>query len=493
MGMTGALVQHMPLSLLYASVDSLKAGFEIKIADVRLNPQDWKEDIASKISSADTILVGISVMTGTPIKNALEITRWIKNEYPHIKVVWGGPHATFSGREILTEPGIDFAIAGYGSKPLSQLAKHLRGDSDSVRLSQIAGLLYRNGGEIAAVEPESKFELIDYRDIPYHFIEKDLYSYGQLDTGDRFFSIYSVMGCPYACAFCSSPAQYKNIKIKYEQISPGDVVDHIEYVQKKYGATYIYFIDDDSFVDLSHVENIIAEIKKRQLKIKLGFRGARINEIKKMSDEYLLMLAQAGTNILHIGAESGSQTILDLINKNCTVDDIIEVNKKMARHQEIKAGYNWIVGLPGETLDDLRKTQKLFLRLIEDNPNAIIFMPNKYRPLPGTVLYKLALKHGYHEPSRLEDWINVEAEGNYIPAWYTRKFSDAINMMRVTSFFIDDKAFKIETGNTIKFKLVRLIAIIYAPLAKFRLKHGLANLLFEYKLFQWLSPILFGN
>jgi radical SAM superfamily enzyme YgiQ (UPF0313 family) len=489
LGISGILVQHMPLSLLYAAIDSIKAGFKIEIVDLRLDPKNWKEEISSKISSGETILIGVSVMTGAPIKNALEISRWIKSEYPDIKVVWGGPHATFNGREILAEASVDFAVAGYGSMPLAQLAKHLRGDKDALEFSALPGIIYRDGNVITAIKPESKFELTDYRDIPYYLIENNLDQYGQLDTGGRFFSLYSAMGCPYKCSFCSSPAQYKNIKRKYEYLFPDDVVDHIEYVQKKYGATYIYFIDDDSFVDLSHVERIIEEINKRGLKIKLGFRGARINEIKKMSDSYLDMLAQAGTNIMHIGAESGSQRMLDLMNKDCTVGDIIEVNNKMAHHPEIKTAYNWVVGLPGETLDDLRKTQELIIKLVEDNPSAIIFIPNKYRPLPGTELYELALKYGYRKPDSLKDWINIEVERDYSLPWYTRKIINTINMMQVTSYFIDDKAFKVETGNTFKFKVIRFIAMIYAPFAKFRLKYGIKDLLFEYKLFKWFSPL----
>jgi radical SAM superfamily enzyme YgiQ (UPF0313 family) len=490
LGMSGALVQHIPLSLLYAAIDSIKSGFEIDIVDVRLCPQTWKDEVASKISPTDTLLLGISVMSGTPIKNALEISRWAKSEYPGIRIVWGGPHATFSGKEILAEPSIDFVISGYGSMPLSRLAKLLRGDTDAVLVSDVPGLLYREGSNIIACEPENKFELTDYRDIPYYLIEGNIDRYGQLDSRDRIFSIYSAMGCPYKCAFCSSPTQYKNIKKKYEPLLPREVVDHIEYVQNKYGATYIYFIDDDSFVDLSHVEAIIDEINRRKMKIRLGFRGARINEIKNMSDEYLSKLADAGTNIMHIGAESGSQRMLDLVNKNCTIEDIIEINNKMARHPEIKTAYNWIVGLPGEEMDDLRKTQKLIMKLIKDNPSAIIFIPNKYRPLPGTALFEVALKYGYIKPARLEDWINMEAEGDYRPSWYTRKMVNMVNMMQVTSFFIDDKISKVKTGNTLKFKIIRLVAKLYAPLARFRLKHGISNLLIEYKLFQWSSILL---
>jgi anaerobic magnesium-protoporphyrin IX monomethyl ester cyclase len=488
MGMSGVLIQHMPLSILYASIDSIKAGFEIDLVDVRLFPKQWKEIIRSKITP-DTILAGISVMTGSPIRNALEITTWIKHQYPQIKIVWGGPHATFNGTDILDEPDIDFVICGYGSLPLSRLAIHIRENRQFSALSEINGLLYRNRDSVVAVPPEDKFEVFDYRDIPYHLIKEEMNRYGQLDSRERIFSLYSVMGCPYKCAFCSSPAQYKNIKIKYEPFSSSEVADHIEYVCKEYNATYIYFIDDDSFVYLDHVERIIDEINKRGLAVRLGFRGARINEIKKMSDEYLDKLAKAGTNIFHIGAESGSQRILNLMRKNCTVEDIVAVNKKMARHPEIKTAYNWIVGLPGETVDDLHATRRLISRLIEDNRNAIIFIPNKYRPLPGTELYDHAVNSGYLKPRKLEDWIEMEAEGDYRQPWYTKDSARMINMMQITSYFIDDKILKLETGNTLKYRIIRVMAMLYSPIAKFRFKHGLVNFLVEYRLFRWFSSL----
>jgi radical SAM superfamily enzyme YgiQ (UPF0313 family) len=482
MGMHGALVQHMPLSILYASIDSVKAGFEIDTLDVRLDPQNWKENLRSKITP-DTIIVGLSVMTGAPIRNALDISRWVKENYPEIRIVWGGPHITFNGEDSMSEPSIDYAIAGYGSKPLSQLAMYIRDDEDAPLLSSISGLIYRDNRQVVVVPSENNFEFVDYRDIPYHFIEADLDRYGQLDSGERIFSMYSAMGCPYKCAFCSSPAQYKGMKQKYVVLSPNDVVDHIEYVQKKYGATYIYFIDDDSFVNLSHVEGIIDEINRRGIKIQLGFRGARINEIKKMSDEFLSKLANTGTNIMHIGAESGSQRILDMIHKNCTVEDIIEVNLKMARHPEIKTAYNWIVGLPGETIEDLRQTQKLILKLLKENPAALIFVPNKFRPLPRTELYELALEYGYKKPTRVEDWIDIEADSDYRPPWYTKEIAETINMMQVTSYFIDRKIFKVKTGDTFKFKLLRFLARLYTPFAVLRVRFGISKLLLEYKLF----------
>lgn len=486
MGMSGALVRHIPLSLLYAAIDALKAGFAVDIVDVRLNPAGWREDINRRISG-DTILVGISVMTGTPVRSALEITRWLKAQHPGLPVVWGGPHVTFCGAEVLAEPDIDFAVCSYGSLPLCRLACHLRGDSDALQLQQIPALLFRDvvTAEVRSNPLDHTFEIPDYRDIPYHLVEAELDRYGQLDAAERIFPLYSSMGCPYHCSFCSSPAQYAGMEKKYLPISAHEVVDHVEYVHSRYSAGYIYFIDDDSFVDLAHVTAIIDEIARRGIHVRLGFRGARVDEILRMDDDFLSKLAAAGTTILHIGAESGSQRMLDLMRKGCTVADIVQVNRRLARHPEITAAYNWVVGVPTETVEDLKKTRDLILLLLQENPAAIIFAPNTYRPLPGTELYELAAGHGYQRPERPDDWINIEVEGDFRLPWLSSEFNRMVEMMRVTSYFIDDKPLKLNTGNTLQFRLLRFATYFYGPVARFRFRYGIATFLLEQRLFAW--------
>lgn len=490
MGMSGALVRHIPLSLLYVAVDAIKAGFIIDVIDIRLNPAGWREEIKACVCD-NTLLVGISVMTGSPVKSALDTTRWLKGQYPALPVVWGGPHVTFCGAEILEDKNIDFAISSYGSLPLCRLAKYLRGDADALSLEKIPGIVYRDDSSvICSVPPENIFELTDFKDIPYHLIETDLDRYGQLDVAGRIFPIYSSMGCPYHCAFCSSPAQYNGMKKKYIAIPVRDVVDHIECIYKLYQAEYIYFIDDDSFVDIDHVSAIIDEIQQRGIKVKLGFRGARVDEILLMDKQFLSKLAAAGTTILHIGAESGSQRVLEIMRKGCSVHDIIEVNRRLAHYPQIIAAYNFIVGIPGESLDDLRLTRELIMRLLEDNPSAIIFAPNMYRPLPGTELYEVALKHGYRRPVKIEEWIDVEVEGVYQPPWISSEFAREVEMMRVTSYFIDDKPLKLETGKTLRFLLLMLVSRIYGPLARLRFRHGITSFLIEQHVFKWFVRLI---
>jgi radical SAM superfamily enzyme YgiQ (UPF0313 family) len=356
----------------------------------------------------------------------------------------------------------------------------------------VHGVSFRRGGKVIQNGVGDKtFEFIPHQEIPYHLIP-DYTQYGQLDQDKLIFSMYSVHGCPYKCSFCSSPAQYSTIEgKKWIPFESSEVVDHIEYVVKTYGANYVYFIDDDSFPKLSHVEGIVDEIRKRDLHVGLGFRGARINEIKRMSHEFLSKLAAAGTNIMHIGAESGSNTMLELIRKDCTVDDIIECNLKLAQHPEIMVGYNFIMGLPGETLGDLKKTRDLMLRLVEDNPHCIIFIPNRFRPLPKTELFELSARDwGYQPPKSLDEWSNIEVEGSYALPWHTPEITRFCNLLVIGAYFIDNKIEKTTEGKSLLYKTARLINRLYRPIAIWRVRNGYDRFLVEYWAYQIVTKIM---
>ena len=488
-GVSGVYVRHMPLSLLYASVELVQNNFDVKLLDTRVHKKDWQKKLKELLTD-DTLLVGISVMSGQPIKNAIQIGRYVKSLATDIPIVWGGPHATFKPKSILEgEWSCDYVVGGYASKTFHQLCLKIQNGEQP---KGIGGICWRHDGEIKQ-NPliEKKFEYIEFQKIPYHLID-DYSPYGQLESDKMIFSMYSSVGCPYKCTFCSSPAQYSNIDgKKWVPLETEAIVDHIELVNKKYGANYIYFIDDDSFPKLSHVEGIIDEIARRKIDVKLGFRGARINEIKRMSHEFLDKLANAGTDIMHIGAESGSDRILKLLKKDSTYEDIVACNRKLAKHPQISAAYNFIMGAPTETLDDLKKTRDLMLQLVEDHPNCIIFPPNKFRPLPGTELYDLAKKEwNYEMPDTLEEWANIEVEADISTDWYDKKFQKFYNLLFTTSYFIDNKVSRLIEGKTLPYKLIRLLNKLYRPLALFRLKNGISYALFEYTAYRIISRLL---
>ena len=483
-GFSGTYVKHAPLALLYASSELVKSGYEVKIYDTRVGSRDWRLGL-QKLISDETLCVGVSVMSGSPIKHAISIGRFVKSLNPDIPIVWGGPHATFYPETIIRDEwSADYVLSGYASAPFKDLVDSIFNEHQP---NTVNGVAWRDGELIRSNPDQQKtFEHIEYWNIPYHLIE-DYSPYGQLDQNKRIFSMYSALGCPYQCTFCSSPAQYKPIAgKKWTPLDHNYIVDHVAYVADKYDANYIYFIDDDSFPKLKHVENIIDTIQERGIEIGLGFRGARINEIMRMSHEFLDKLVAGGTDIMHIGAESGSNRILKMLKKNCTFEEIVESNKKLAAHPDITAAYNFIMGLPTETLNDLKKTRDLMVRLVEDNPNCILFQPNKFRPLPGTELYIQAQEEwGYEMPSTLDAWSEIEVEGDPITnQWYEKGMREFGNMLLITSYFVDNKIEKTTEGTTLFTKLARLLNNIYGPIAKFRMRRGISSLLVEYWVYQ---------
>ncbi|MBF0312114.1 MAG: B12-binding domain-containing radical SAM protein [Oligoflexia bacterium] len=495
LGMSGTFVRHVPIGLLYAAIGLVQKKYDVEIFDCRLYPQNWREILQSKLSeiAKNILAVGVSVMSGTPIKSAIEIGRMVKSIDPEIINIWGGPHATFFPESILENNWYcDIVVSKNAVSSFQQLATALLENSC---YSNIPGIFYKHmtSKEIRSTPADcSTFEFYDYREIPYHLIS-DYSLYGQLDQKDKIiFPMYSALGCPYRCSFCSSPAEYNQIVgPKWVPLPVKEVVDHIAYVVRKYRANYIYFIDNDSFVDLKHVEAIMDEIERQGIRVKLGFRGARINEIKKMTHEFIEKLSRCGTDILHIGAESGSDRILDLIKKNCTVDDIIECNRKLAQHTKIIAAYNFIMGVPTETYEDLVATKDLMLKLIRENPQCLIFTPNKFRPLPGTELFSLVVNTwGYKSPQTLEEWVQVEAEGDYSDLWYTQKMKRYCDLLLIGSYFIDKKIFKVTSGGSLFYRLLRLIARIYYPIIFLRMYFSIDCFFIEHKMYKLIKELM---
>ncbi|MBF0327644.1 MAG: B12-binding domain-containing radical SAM protein [Nitrospirae bacterium] len=488
--LTGAFIRMIPLGLLYAASRVVLDEFPVQILDTRINPS-FDESELFRLINKRTRIIGFSVMSGVSVTESLRLSLAVKAKYPELAIVWGGPHPTFSSLDVMQEKSIDYIIRGYGAQPFHELFLYLIGNSGCIPLREIKGLSWRDKqGHVYHNDIATEFEFINYRHIPYHIIP-DMTVYKHVNKNDIVFPIYSVMGCPYQCAFCSSPVLYAKFAKKWMPYPVDEVVSHIDMVQKKYGATLIYFIDDDSFVDLRHVESIIDEIKKRGINIKLGFRGARINEILTMSDSFLNKLADAGTNTMHIGAESGCNRLLSLMRKNITAEQILEANLKLARHTNITAYYNFIVGFPTETLEETKMTRNLILQLIKDNPQCIVIPLNKPRPLPGTELYELAVLHGYSPPDSLEKWGIYELEASdYNPVWMTKEHNKFIRMMFLCMYFIDGKIFKMASGQSLKYALLKILAWFYRPVANFRFRNGLYQFLIEERIYGMIRRLL---
>ncbi|MBF0299225.1 MAG: B12-binding domain-containing radical SAM protein [Oligoflexia bacterium] len=490
MGLHGQIVKHAPLGLIYAASALVENKVPVQIFDLRLYGRNWQQSLAALISK-ELLLVGISIMSGIPITCAREIAMLVKEQDRAIKIVCGGPHATFYPESLFEEKNFDYVISGYGSKPLYALYCALK---NNLKDLTIPGLSFREEkikGKIVTISVENSFEFIPYKKIPYNLIA-DYSPYGHLNQKKIVFSIYSVLGCLYNCAFCSSPAFYKNFKKKIYLIPVEEVVEHIAFLVETYSVDTIYFIDDDSFVNLKHMEKILQLLHSRQLKLELSFRGARISEIKKMNEQFLLQLEAAGTRFMHIGVESGSDRLLKMIHKDSSYEEIVACNKKLARYKKIVPIYNFVLGLPGETIEDIKVTMKLMLQLLEDNSNCLFPTPNRYIPIHKTKLCELVEeKYGYSPAKNLLQWSKLQGEQwEYDLPWISRKQKKYHNMLILISNFIDNKIVKTLEGKGALLALFKFLNTLYRPFAMFRLRKGSVVFLWEIFFYNMAKPLL---
>lgn len=480
------LVIDFPLSVVYAAVDSVKRGFDIRIIDLRLEEGDWRNTL-SKSLEKKPLLVGVSVMTGTPLHNAREISTFIKNKSPETSLVWGGPHPTVLP-ETINEPYLDYIVRGYGSFPLAELISHLKNRDRS--LSEIKGLSYKHNGQIFHNPRSDKFEMPHFRDLPYRLIEIDSPKYIRSYSGNKMFPIFTSIGCPYRCAFCVHPTIYKVINgAKWRAYEDEEIIGHIEYIIKNFHASHFVILDDTSFPDLKRMRRIFEKILARHINITLEFRGARIDELDRMDDDFLNLMVKAGVRLLLVGVESGSDRVLKSLLKGFTKEQILRVNRKLARHPQITAHYNFIYGCPGETYDDLVETKNVVLQLLEENPNVYFGFGGDWKPIPGTKTLEIAEKeYSYRAPKTIDDWIQIDSSDfktKIVHPWYTRRHDNLIKLLQISAFVIDDKLIKISSNNkSLLYRWLRLMSRIYKPVALFRLKHNFHYFMIEFDLWR---------
>lgn len=462
-GKYDAFVKDLPLGVLCAGRTALAAGFDIEILDQRIETA-WEKRLLKVLHEDHPLLVGLSVMTGKPIEYALQISRLVK-KHSNTPVVWGGIHPTILPDATLQHDAIDFLIRGQGELPLCALAEALTGNTLTV--NQVPALSYKENGHIVHNPVGRVPEFDELPDIPYALV--DVSKYLRFEADAKVFSIITSLGCPHRCAFCYN-SSYSGRLWKPEKVE--NTITRMEAIINGYKPNYISVIDNDFFVDLRRARALFEALEKKKWKISIGFRGARIDELHRMNDDFLGLMQRVGVKHLHIGAESGSQRILDLMIKKVKVEQVYEVNRRLARFPRLLPSYNFFSGVPTETIEDIHASIEMIFRLLAENPHCQISGFNQFTPYPGTELFDLAIEHGLQAPDDLEGWIDFDesdcAKNN---PWIDPERKRLLDTLYLTGFFIDHKFQTHFTGNSLKSRMLRHVAAFYRPLARLRFKN----------------------
>jgi anaerobic magnesium-protoporphyrin IX monomethyl ester cyclase len=319
-------------------------------------------------------IVGIYVNLMTRL-NVLRLIKFIrsKQELLETTIILGGPEVTHSA-ENFVKAGADFIVSGEGEETMLELCREIL--TGTRQFDVITGISYHNGKEYVKNAPRANMR--DLTALPEPAREKvnmeAYFSAWKSKHGQSAVSVSTMRGCPYTCKWCSRAVYGKS----YRRRNPVQVVDELEKLCGAYTFDTIWFVDDVFTISHSWLQEFHDEIVKRKLEI----RYECITRADRMNEEVIGLLKHSGCFRVWIGAESGSQKIIDAMDRRVEVQQVREMIQS-SRKAGLQAGTFIMVGYPGETESDLRET--LHHLKVADPDHYTITVAY---PIRGTPLYE---------------------------------------------------------------------------------------------------------
>jgi radical SAM superfamily enzyme YgiQ (UPF0313 family) len=364
----------LPLGLGYLAAVLEKNGYEVDVIDCqaqRLTLEDFKKEISQR----QPTLVGVTSTTLT-YKSALQITRIAKEAHPSCVTALGGSHVTFWDDKALQEcPELDVVVRKEGEETLLELVRRVEAGES---FHDVAGTTCRRDGEIVKNPDRPYIENLDALPFPalHLWPIESLRQFGEV-----IFPLTTSRGCVYWCNFCTAVRMFGR---RYRMRSPKNVADELESLHKNFGAEHFTFYDDAFTVDQSRTEEICSEILNRKLKIRWNCE-TRVDMVTK---DLLRKMKQAGCTDVWFGVESGSQRVINAMDKGILIEQT-ERAFKWAKEVGLMTVANVILGFPTETKETAWETIKLVEKL---NPNDVGYYIAT--PYPGTPMYENVKEKG---------------------------------------------------------------------------------------------------
>jgi anaerobic magnesium-protoporphyrin IX monomethyl ester cyclase len=391
-----------PFGVLYLADSLEKASFSVRVIH-ELGSEENILDLTNLVSKEKPLLVGFSTLTGLALLPTLKASMAIKQTLP-VPVVWGGLHPTMLPEQTLMNDCIDMACIGEGEQSIVELARVLRRHGQGAgELADIAGIAFKQDGRVVRTEPRPFVQDLDGFHPAWHHVDVARYfpsgkhfyvDQGLQISGDKVGAIITSRGCPWRCGFCYN--QFVN-KRTFRAHSAGRIINDIRSFKERHGITAIAFEDDYFFADKGRALEIIRHIDMP------WSSNVRANQMAKWGAEFARELSSYHCAELRIGAESGSQRVLDIMNKDITVDQIRRSVELCVRYG-IPATLGFMLGIPGETWSDALATLELMDELEGMSDNVRTLGPGVFMPYPGTPMFDLAMERGFKPPTSLDEW-----------------------------------------------------------------------------------------
>ncbi len=349
-----------PLGLAYLSSYLCQKHPDIKTDYIDLNFTSWKI-VEEKIKEYPIIAItGLTSM----FRSICVISKHIKQVNPESTIILGGPIVTsYPDFMIKNLRDIDLFVINEGEVTLTEIVERRN-------IKDIAGIGYWENG--VKVNP-SRLLIEDLDTLPfpdYKTFKLDYYGWmqGFLKIGIMIGS----RGCLFNCNFC-----FRNFEGTYRLRSISNILDEVQFMQKNHNIEYIEFYDELFFIDKKRIEDFCNMILKR----KIRFQWMCFLRVNLADIPILRLMKKAGCRQIGYGIESGSQKILDAMNKKTIVKQNIKALKDTL-DCNILTGVNLIIGYPGENPETLKETEAM---LYEAKVAGAFHFIQAY---PGTRLYQ---------------------------------------------------------------------------------------------------------
>ncbi len=389
-----------PWGPLFVAAEPVKRGMDVAIIDECVTP-DYEARLLELLSKRPTA-VGISTMTGEQLEYALNFARLVR-KHSDAPIVWGGIHPTLLPEQTAGHELVDYVIAGEGEFSYADLLEYLDEGRDP---NGIEGLFQRGNGAVSGSVAEGYINLEDVPEIPYELLDMEKYVRPRGDLQiDRSFEVCTSRGCPHHCSFCYIKSVHT---CKWRHINAGMAVRRIKELVERFNVKCIVFREDNFFVRRKRVEEIARRLLEEKIDIKWT-ASCRIDYLASYTPEFLELIRESGCVLITFGVESGSKRVLDYIKKDISVEQVLDVVKKV-KESGIQGTYHFMGGFPTETAGELLDTCRLIDNICAIAPEAVVREMSVFTPYPGVSLLEECAKFGYCPPNDLEGWINMDFE-----------------------------------------------------------------------------------
>jgi radical SAM superfamily enzyme YgiQ (UPF0313 family) len=407
----------VPLGLAYLG-SVLREEHEVRIID-GLTLNYGTEELKSALRKYEPDVVGITATTPA-IYDAYEVAGLAKEFNPDIKTVIGGPHATFTAKETLDEcPALDVVVRNEGELTAKEL---LYAFEKNAPLKNISGISFRDGGEVKETEDRPFINNLDEIPFPaYDLLPMSKYKLGN----HRYGMMMTSRGCPFNCIFCASSTLCGKI---WRARSAENVIEELRMLNTEFGVKEIEFMDDTFTLSKRRAEKICDLMIKEGNGGGMDISWSGSAHANTMNRELAEKQKKAGCHDVYIGAESGSQKVLDFIGKSTTLERVSKAVETV-KNAGLNVLTSFIIGVPGETVRMIKDTIKFAEKL---NPTYAQF--TICTPYPGTRLFAFAEGKGLLITQDWRRYTTVEPIMN-IPGISTEQLRKLFNRAYI-SFYL---------------------------------------------------------